>query len=460
MEKRFGPSSLPVDILKLLKSVVSKPLEFIFNASFETGIAPSNFKLANVILIFKKGSKYCISNYRPISLLPVFNKFIEKLMFNNRLIKFLKKHDIFFEKQFGFRANHSTEHAILCIIDRIQKAIENRSYSCGIFLDFSKAFDIIDHMILIKKLEYYGTRGVAKKWFISYLSNRRQIVTVNGVQSEENSITCGVPQGSVLGPLLCLIYVNDFHSCSDLFDFHMFADDANLFYESNNIASLVTTVNNELGKAYTWLCANKLLFNIDKSNFVIFHPPQRNIPNQNLYVTINGICLKREFHATYLGVQIDSHLNWKKHIEHTCKEIRSIDIICKIRHFISKNILVNLYYHLIYPFLMYGLTSWENTYESNLKPIYISQKKVLRLMSFSAFDHPSSPLFKCLKILKFSDIVTFQNAALMYKFHDNMLPHAFKTFFNKVDQVHIYNTRLAAKQSYYIPKVRTMEFLT
>ena len=175
--------------------------------------------------------------------------------------------NIFFEKQFGFRANHSTEHAILCIIDRIQKAIENRNYSCGIFLDFSKAFDTIDHTILIKKLEYYGTRGVAKKWFISYLSNPRQIVTVNGVQSEENSITCGVPQGLVLGPLLFLIYVNDFHSCSDLFDFHMFVDDANLFYESNNIASLVTTVNNELRKACTWLCANKLLLNIDESNF-------------------------------------------------------------------------------------------------------------------------------------------------------------------------------------------------
>ena len=190
---------------------------------------------------------------------------------------------------------------------------------------------------------------------------------------------------------------------------------------------------------YTWLCADKLLLNIDESNFVVFHPWQRNIPNQNLYLTISGICLKREFHATYLGVQIDSHLNWKKHIEHPCKKIRSLGISCKIPYFINKNILVNLYYSLIYPFLTYGLTSWGNTYESNLKPIYILQKKVLRLMFFSAFDHPSSPLFKCLKILKFSDIVTFQNAVLMYKFH-NMLPHAFKSFFNEVDQVHKYNT--------------------
>mgnify|MGYP000306104893 CR=1 FL=1 len=138
-------------------------------------------------------------------------------------------------EQYGFRAKHSTNHAILCIIDRIQKAIDDRNYSCGIFLDFSKAFDTINHNILIRKLQHYGVRGLALDWFISYLSNRNQVVNVNGVQSELLSISCGIPQGSVLGPILFLLYINDFHKCSKLFDFHLFADDANLFYENKNI---------------------------------------------------------------------------------------------------------------------------------------------------------------------------------------------------------------------------------
>ena len=175
-----------------------------------------------------------------------------------RLLSFINKHSILYERQFGFRTGHSTEHAIMCIIDKIQNAIDNKSLACGIFLDFSKAFDTVDHQILVSKLEYYGIRGIARDWVVSYLTNRKQVVFVNGSISDQLNVPCGVPQGSVLGPLLFLLYVNDFHNSSKLFDFHLFADDANLFYENRNLIALATNVNIELQKVHTWFCANRV----------------------------------------------------------------------------------------------------------------------------------------------------------------------------------------------------------
>ena len=175
--KAVGPSSIPISILKILKSELAGPLQVIFNTSFLTGIVPDKFKLARVIPVFKKGSQTNLSNYRPISLLSVFNKLLEKLMFN-RLADFLEKRHLIYNKQFGFRSHHSTDHAVLSIIDQVQKAIEARDYSCGIFLDFSKAFDTVNHNFLLSKLEFYGIRGVVKDCLLYLISEKQN---VNGV---------------------------------------------------------------------------------------------------------------------------------------------------------------------------------------------------------------------------------------------------------------------------------------
>ena len=452
--KAVGPFSIPINILKLTKDIISKPLEIIFNSSLLNGIVPDSFKIARIIPIHKKGSTISLDNYRPISLLSLFNKLLEKLMFK-RINKFISKHNILHNKQFGFRSKHSALHAILSITDKIQTAVEDGYYSCGIFLDLSKAFDTVNHSILLQKLEYYGFRGVAHNWLKSYLDNRKKFVTVGSISSGLLNISCGVPQGSVLGPLLFLLYINDIQNSTRILDFHLFADDSNLFYANKSLLTLETIVNKEISHVYQWLCANKLSLNVEKSNYIIFHPAQKRV-NYQVKVSLNGQILKQEIYTTYLGVVIDCHLNWKAHISKVSKKIkRNIGAISRVRHFVDSNILINLYYSLVYPYLIYGLVAWGNTYSSSINPLYILQKKVVRLMTFSIFYEHSNPLFVKLGILKLHDLVFYHNAIFMYDFHNDSLPETFNTFFFPVNQRHNYKTRLASRSSYSLPHIRT-----
>ena len=198
--KAVGPYSIPVHILKRLKYLMWTPLEILYNLSILTGTVPDRFKIARVLAVYKKESHMNLSNYQPISVVSVFNRILERLIYH-RLINYIDKNNLLYNRQFGFRAKHSTSLAILSITDKIQKAIEDNVYSCGIFLDFSKAFDTVNHRILLCKLEHYGIKGVAKDCFTSYLKDRKQFVSIGSVETEPKSISCGVPQGSVLQSL-------------------------------------------------------------------------------------------------------------------------------------------------------------------------------------------------------------------------------------------------------------------
>ena len=235
----------------------------LFNLSFTTGVFPSVLKTAKVVPVFKKDSKLDYSNYHPISLLSNIEKILEKLMYK-RLYTFLNKNNVIYNLQFGFRQQYSTSHALINITENIRKALDDGNISCGVFVDLQKAFDTVDHQILLAKLNHYGIRGVSNDWFKSYLSNRSQYVSINGYNSGLAAINCGVPQGSVLGPLLFLLYINDLNQAIKFCKVHHFADDTNLLCLGNSIKKLNKLVNADLKRLVNWLNANKISLNVKK----------------------------------------------------------------------------------------------------------------------------------------------------------------------------------------------------
>ena len=361
-----GPASIPLNLLKLVASVVVVPLCRIINVSFTTGVFPDALKVAKVVALHKGGPSDNLNNYRPISLLSVFDKIIEKIM-HRRLYEFLDEHDILFSNQFGFRKKSSAVHALLDITERVRESLDNGKYGCGVFIDLKKAFDTVNHNILLSKLEHYGVRGNILKWFHSYLCGRKQYVFFNGVSSDVLEISCGVPQGSVLGPLLFLLYINDLPNISEKLSFFLFADDTNLYYESDDLLELEKTMNLELKKLSLWLNVNRLALNIGKTNFIIFRG--RNKPcDHNVTLLMNKKAIEQKNYVKYLGVFIDEHLTWKEHISNISKKIsRGVGIICKLRRSMCTSLLRTIYYSLVYSHIVYGVHVWGSVYSRESK---------------------------------------------------------------------------------------------
>lgn len=232
--KSIGPCSIPVPLLKILKTHISPFPSSLIDNSFLCGIFPNKLKLGKVIPVLKKGSRQDKDNYRPISVLAVLSKIYEKAKYK-RLYGHLECHNILYWLQFGFRQECSTNHALISITESIRYTVDNNEFGCDIFIDFKKAFDTINHSILLLKLHHYVVRGKVYKWFQSYLSNREQFVCVSGHDSDSLFVTCGVPQGFVLGPLLFLLCINDLPNASKFLTFHVFADDTSIYCSYKNL---------------------------------------------------------------------------------------------------------------------------------------------------------------------------------------------------------------------------------
>ena len=401
-------------------------------------------KHAKVTPIYKTDDKLLVNNYRPISILPVFSKILEKLMHKRLMSFFIDKYNLICDNQYGFREKHSTYMAVLNILEQISAEMDKKKYSLGIFLDLSKAFDTIDHSRLLKKLENYGVRGNALNWFSSYLAARTQCVSIGLSVSESSIITCGVPQhaqGSVLGPALFIIYINDIVASSSLLKFILFADDTNLFASHNNLGELIKIVNNELEKVSNWLKINKLSLNIKKTHFVIFHFRQKRI-DQVVNIKIDDKNIDQVTSTKFLGVIINENLTWSDHINVLLnKTNKSLGVIRKLSRTLPDDVLFTLYNTLIKPYLEYCNIAWATNNTVDFNNLSRMQKKAVRIITHSKWNSHSAPLFKEKGILTLRDMHTLQIAMFVYRATHDMLPSSFNYFFNLNMHIHEHHTR-------------------
>ena len=445
-----GWDDISAKSVKCIINVIADALCHICNLSLTEGVFPRELKLTKVIPIYKSNDAMCFTNYRPISLLSIFSQILEKIMYK-RLIAFVNANNLLYKFQFGFREKHSTYMPLIIILDKITEALDNGNYVIGIFLDFRKAFDTVNHKILLDKLYHYGIRGPAYRWFVSYLTDRQQYVCFEDSVSDSKPVTCGIPQGSVLGPLLFLLYINDLASVSQLLTAFLFADDSNLFHIGTNITTMCETINNETKKIVDWLRANRLSLNIDKTNFMVFKPRFKNCTGVS--ITIDNTPIQKVTHTKFLGVIIDDKLSWSQHISHIRNKIaKSLGIILKARKVFTKNTLLSLYNTLVYPYLCYCIHVWGSTYGVHLADLIVLQKKIVRIICGVPPRTHSLPLFKQLEILSISDIYIYNIGLFMYKYVHHMLPPIFDMFVFNSD-IHSYSTRRSAL--FHIPACST-----
>ena len=302
-----------------------------------------------------------------------YSKILEKCMVT-RINCYINKFSIISSNQFGFTKNVSTLDAIEAFSNLIYDSLDSKLHSISLFIDLRKAFDTVNHKILLYKLERYGFRGPALRWIGSYLSDRKQFVRVGSSSSNLVVTNIGVPQGSSISPILFLLYINDLVNVSDLLKVLLFADDTTLCASGINFSQLVDSVNSELIKVSDWMASNRLSLNIDKTCALIFSKCDYNI-------ILNPIIFDSHFvniepYAKFLGLFVDSGLTFKNHISYICNKLsKTIGILHKIKHFVPTNIMKKLYYSLAYPYFTYCNAVWGNTFPTHLKPLIILQKK-------------------------------------------------------------------------------------
>ena len=443
-----GYDNLSWNLINDVFSILAESLTHIINLSFQTGVVPEQIKTSVIRPTYKSGKKNQFKNYRPISILPLFSKLFEKA-FVNRLNKYLMRNNLLDMHQFGFRKCHSTDLALVAVNQYICTQHVNKKVVVGIQIDLSKAFDTINIQILKRKLTKYGIRGIPNLWISNYLTNRIQRTNFKNQLSSPKTINIGVPQGSILGPILFLIYINDLPSIEKTMKTFMYADDSHLFFTGNSCETAINLAIDNMKKVAKWFQCNRLSLNFDKTKYLIFnYNIHRTIENKLPDMLINSQNIEQVTSAIFLGYTIQRDLKWDGHIQNISRKISiGIGIMTKLRKFLPGTSLFIIYYTHIYPHLIRGILVWGFTTRANQNRLMILQKRALRIINNSPPRTPSKELFIKYDILPIDKLYTQQLLLHMYKVHHNMLPNMFKEYYHKS-----YNISTRNSDKFVIPK--------
>ena len=420
-----GIDGISTYILQKTYEPLANHITYFFNLCLETATFPDRLKMAVVVPIYKAGDKDKFNNYRPISLLPVFSKVLERII-HTALVSFLNDTNILNPLQFGFRKLHSTYMPLAHMYDKVTEKLQNDEISCSLYLDLKKAFDTVSFEILLKKMRVIGIRGSVLKILESYLNNRKQVVKINETVSQKQNIGMGVPQGSILGPLLFIIYINDICNVTDIGTFYLFADDTAICIHGKDYVQLQNKINVLVPKIEEWFCANRLSLNAAKTNYQIYSKTKIG----DLNIVLNGITIERKSSIKYLGVLVDENLKWNSHINGVAALVgRNIGVMGRAKHYLTSKQLLLLYNALVLPHLNYCLIIWGINYETVLNKILVLQKRAVRMIDKKPFFHHSKPLFIKHKILRFPEMVKVQCIMILLAHLNNNLPSPIESMF-------------------------------
>ena len=443
-----GYDHISNNMLKKLKKSLLTPLEIIFNASISEGVFPHLMKKADVIPLYKSKARYDVNNYRPISLLSTLSKILEKIIYT-RTYTFLNSTGQFYQSQYGFRKGHSCETAIAELVGTIVKNQEEKKYTLGVFIDLSKAFDTLNHKLLLSKLSKYGIRGHSLKWFQSYLSSRSMRMkcsTDKGTTeySSYHDLDYGTLQGSCLGPLLFLIFINDLHLTTTFSQSILFADDTTIFHSHSNLDTLKEEIQYDLVCIMDWFRANQLTLNLDKTISILFG--LNNKKTEELDLEIGGYILKTSEFVKFLGVWLDQALNWKKHVSTLLIKLKQNTNLLRLGNkFLDKSSKKQVYYAHIYSHLKYGILLWGNMIDNTTKEKL--QKQINACFNLITHLPPTPQNFQTEKMLRVTDLIKIENQRLGYRLHKGILPTKLESLMwtdskdKTLKKTHSYNTR-------------------